>query len=63
MRIRKQSSGPPTGPPVNIEISGDDFVKLGQIIRRSEKSYENVSRYKDLKDDFDEARPEIEISI
>ena len=31
LRIIKQQGGPPTGPPVNIEISGDDFGMLGKF--------------------------------
>lgn len=63
VRIQKQSGGPPTGPPVNIEISGDDFVKLGQISDEVKKAIKDIPGIKDLKDDFDEARPEIKISI
>ncbi|MBK7158687.1 MAG: efflux RND transporter permease subunit [Ignavibacteria bacterium] len=63
VRIQKQSGGPPTGPPVNIEISGDDFVKLGQLSDEVKKAIKDIPGIKDLKDDFDEARPEIKISI
>ncbi|MEO8666835.1 MAG: efflux RND transporter permease subunit, partial [Ignavibacteria bacterium] len=63
VRIQKQSGGPPTGPPVNIEISGDDFEKLGQISEEIKRLIKDVPGMKDLKDDFDEARPEIKITI
>ncbi|MBL8008334.1 MAG: efflux RND transporter permease subunit [Ignavibacteria bacterium] len=63
VRIQKQSGGPPTGPPVNIEISGDDFAKLGQISDEIKKMIKDIPGMKDLKDDFDEARPEIKITI
>lgn len=63
VRIQKQSGGPPTGPPVNIEISGDDFSKLGQLSDEVKKAIKDIPGIKDLKDDFDEARPEIKITI
>lgn len=63
VRIQKQTGGPPTGPPVNIEISGDDFVKLGQLSEEVKRLIKDIPGMKDLKDDFDEARPEIKITI
>ena len=63
VRLQKQNSGPPTGPPVNIEIAGDDFVKLGQIADRVKKEIKDINGIADLKDDFDAARPEIKITI
>lgn len=61
--IQKQANGPPTGPPVNIEISGDDFVKLGQLSDLVKDKIKNIEGLTDLKDDFNEARPEIKITI
>lgn len=63
VRIMKQSGGPPTGPPVNIEISGDDFEQLGKLSDDVKRMIVDIPGMKDLKDDFDEARPEIKISI
>lgn len=63
VRIQKQSGGPPTGPPVNIEISGDDFEKLGKISDDIKRQIVDIPGIKDLKDDFDEARPEIKITV
>ncbi|MBS1517540.1 MAG: efflux RND transporter permease subunit [Bacteroidetes bacterium] len=63
VRIQKQSGGPPTGPPVNIEISGDNFIKLGQLAEEIKKQIKDIPGIKDLKDDYDEARPEIKINI
>jgi len=63
VRIQMQTGGPPTGPPINLEISGDDFAKLGEISDEIKRQIVNIDGIKDLKDDFDEARPEIKISI
>lgn len=63
LRITKQQGGPPTGPPVNIEISGDDFGMLGKFADEVKREIKDIPGIKDLKDDFDEARPEIKIDV
>ena len=63
VRIQKQEGGPPTGPPVNIEISGDDFNQLGILSEEVKKKIRDIPGLKDLKDDYDEARPEIRVKI
>ena len=61
--IEKERNGPPTGPPVNIEISGDDFVKLGRLSEEVKRIIKDIPGLADLKDNFDEARPEIKITV
>jgi multidrug efflux pump len=61
--IQSQTGGPPTGPPVNIELSGDDFVRLGQIAEQIKQQIKDIPGLTDLKSDFNESRPEIKITI
>lgn len=61
--IQSQQGGPPTGPPVSVEISGDDFIKLGQIADQVKDRIKNIPGLTDLKDDYNESRPEIKITI
>ncbi len=63
VQIQKQSGGPPTGPPVNIEISGDDFVKLGHLSQDIQEKIKDIPGLKDLTDNFNESRPEIKITV
>jgi multidrug efflux pump len=63
IEITKQQMGPPTGPPVNIEISGDDFTKLGELSEQVKREIKDIPGLTDLKDDFDEARPEIKVIV
>jgi CzcA family heavy metal efflux pump len=63
IRLEKQAGGPPTGPPINIEIQGDDFGKLGEISDAIKREIKDIPGIKDLKDNFDEARPEIKIQV
>jgi multidrug efflux pump subunit AcrB len=59
--IEKQEDGPPTGKPVNIEISGKDFAILGSIADRIEERIRGVPGLVNLTDDYDRGRPEIQI--
>jgi multidrug efflux pump len=63
IEVTKQAMGPPVGLPVNIEISGNDFEKLGQISNEVKERIKGVPGLKDLKDNFDEARPEIKVTV
>jgi multidrug efflux pump len=63
LQIEKQRNGPPTGPPINIEISGDDFLKLGNISEQVKREIKDIPGLKDLKSNFDAARPEIKITV
>lgn len=61
--IEEQEAGPPVGQPVNIELSGDDFEKLGELSNQIKREIKDVPGLTDLKDDFDEAVPEIQITV
>lgn len=61
--ITKQAGGPPTGPPVNVEISGDDFVELGKLSNIVKDQIKDIPGIADLKSNFNESRPEIKILI
>ena len=63
IRLVKQSGGPPTGPPVNIEISGDDFNKLGELSDQIKREIKDVDGITDIKDNYDAAKPEIRITV
>jgi multidrug efflux pump len=65
MIIQKDDQGPPTGKPVNIEVTGPDFDRLAQVaddminyINRS-----GISGIEGLKMDLDLGKPEMIISI
>ncbi|MCA9757262.1 MAG: efflux RND transporter permease subunit [Candidatus Eisenbacteria bacterium] len=59
--VDKQEEGPPTGKPVNIEISGRSFATLGGLAERIKDQIRGVPGLVDLKDNYDEGRPEIRI--
>ena len=56
---------PPTGKPISIEISGDDYEVLKQLSKRTERYIDslNIGGIEDLRSDLQEFNPEIVIDI
>jgi len=61
--VQMQEMGPPVGSAVNIEISGDDYKILGELSMLIKESIKTVPGLVDLKDDFDDGRPELRVEI
>jgi len=59
--IDKMEEGPPTGPPVNIEVSGEDFNVLGELSAQIQERIRNIEGLVDITDDYDRDLPQIEI--
>lgn len=65
VEVDQETSGPPTDPPVNIELVGDDFDQLAQVSTRllqylDKNKVEGISS---LKADVDLNNPEITIAV
>lgn len=63
IEIQEEEGGPPTGAPVNIELSGEHYEVLAPIMRQIKEHIRGVPGLVDLKDDYSIARPEIEVEI
>lgn len=63
IKVETEEAGPPVGPPVSIEVSGEDFETLADLSARIQNEIRTVPGLVDLKDDYDEGRPEIEIVV
>jgi multidrug efflux pump len=61
--VEEQEEGPPTGAPINIEISGDSFAILGQIAAKFKKVVESVPHVIDVRDDFQGGLPSVQVKI
>jgi len=61
--VDEQKEGPPTGPPINIEISGNNFIVLSKISEQIKKVLESVPNIKDVRDDYQGGLPSIQIKI
>ena len=62
-KVEKQEEGPPTGPPVSVEISGEKIVILDRLVTEARQRIKDVDGLVDLKDDFSKAKPEIRIDV
>lgn len=63
LQIEQQQGGPPTGKPINIEISGDDFGLLGDLADQVIREIRDIPGAADLKSNFDKAVPEIKVMV
>ncbi|MBX7201657.1 MAG: efflux RND transporter permease subunit [Bacteroidia bacterium] len=63
--VDKEQNGPPTGKPVNIEISGDDFDQLQRLEKELRKgiTQSKIEGIEDLQSDLKRNKPEIIITI
>ena len=63
VEITKERVGPPTGPPINLELVGEDFEVLGELASRVKRIVAKVPGVVDLKDDYDKGRPEVRVIV
>ncbi len=63
VQVEKEEEGPPTGPPVNLEISGRDLRVLGDLAARVRREIEDIPGLVDVKDNFVKGKPEIRVRV
>jgi len=61
--VAEQEGGPPTGAPINIEISGDDFRVLGKLAKQVQRIIAKVPFVEDVQDDYVEGIPSVRVRI
>jgi multidrug efflux pump len=63
--VDKIKMGPPTGKPINIEISGEDLMKLAATADRFKRFVDSlqIGGIEELKSDFATTKPEIIINL
>ena len=63
VRVETEKVGPPTGPAINMEISGPDIRRLGALAAQVRKIIADIPGMVDLKDNFVSAKPEIIVDV
>ncbi|MFB6098349.1 MAG: efflux RND transporter permease subunit [Salinibacter sp.] len=69
IEFTKQQQGPPTGPPVNIEISGPKFSRIVRISKEVKSKLEDAAQsgrlpgLVDITDNLNTGRPQVQIDI
>ena len=63
--VDKNSAGPPTGKPINIEISGEDLIQLAATADQFKRYLDSlqIGGIEELKSDFATSKPEIIIVL
>ncbi len=61
--VAMEAEGPPTGAPVNLEISGDNFVVLGKIAKEIKTALAKLPHVEDIRDNYTEGTPSVRINI
>lgn len=63
INVERPVEGPPVGDPLSIELSGDDFARLGGIAERIQREIADIPGLATLDNDFDLARPEVIVRV
>lgn len=63
VKVDFMKEGPPTGAPVSIELVGDDFEVLSEFSSEIMDRIRGVAGVVDVRSDFEEALPEIQVSV
>lgn len=61
--IKRQSMGPPTGPPINVEVSVADEAQLPAAVKAVRRIVEGVPGVIDLRDDLRTGKPELRVRV
>ncbi len=61
--IAKEEEGPPTGAPINLEISGPDFEVLGKIAKQVKDVLSEMPFVEDVRDNFVEGIPSVQVMV
>ncbi len=69
IEFTKEQQGPPTGPPVNIEISGPKFERIVQISKEIKSRLNDAAQsgelpgLVDVSDNLNTGRPEVQVNV
>lgn len=63
--VGKNSNGPPTGAPINIELAGEDLIQLASTTDRFKRFIDSlqIGGIEELKSDFASSKPELLIVL
>ncbi len=63
VRVEQEENGPPTGPPINMEITGKDVHVLGELAAEVRRRIVDIPGLVDLKDNYVQGKPEITVTV
>lgn len=63
LKTTRQTMGPPVGAPISIEVAGTDYPTLVALSQRIQERIRTIPGLVDLKDNFNPAKPEVNIEV
>jgi len=63
VKVDVEKEGPPTGKPVEIELSGDQYDRLVPLAERVKAIVSEIPGVADLDDDYDTGKPELRVVV
>ncbi len=63
VEVNQEEMGPPSGPPINIEVSGNDYLTIAKLSYKVKELLENIPGLADIKSDYSPGKPELNIKI
>ena len=63
IKVEREKEGPPTGAPVTVRISGEDFRALEQYSEQARKLIADVPNLVNLNSDLEATRPELAFTV
>jgi multidrug efflux pump len=63
IKVEREKEGPPTGAPVTIRLSGEDFKVLEQYSEQARRMIEDVPNLVNLRSDLEATRPELAFTV
>ena len=61
--VEKQRMGPPVGKPISVEVSGDGFHEVGELVQKVKRDIAEIEGVTGLEDDYRVGRPEMRMRI
>ena len=61
--VEEAEEGPPTGAPINIEIAGDNFMRLGALAEKIKQVVSSIPHVQDVRDDYVGGLPSVRVII
>jgi multidrug efflux pump len=63
IEVNPEGMGPPVGAPIAVEVSGDDFYKVGEYAQKVRRELALIPGTTELADDFKVGRPEMRLRV
>ncbi len=63
LQVIKQQNGPPTGKPIELEVTGDDYAQLSVLADSLKQILKKIPGLTNVTHDYDPARPEIRVNV